>query len=83
MRIILDTDTKTITVPWNYQDKLDAINQVIMDATHDESKKKSFTGYIDEIWQEAIKNSDRYVKTGKKPVNKENKYATAEGDKIK
>lgn len=73
MRIILDTDTKTITVPWNYQDKLDAINQVIMDATHDENKKKSFTNYIDEIWQEAIKNSDKCVKTGKKPVKKEKK----------
>lgn len=26
MRIILDTDKKTITVPWNYQQKLDEIN---------------------------------------------------------
>ena len=66
-------DTKTITVPWNYQDKLDAINQVIMDATHDESKKKTFTGYIDEIWKEAIADSDKGVKTGKKPVKKEKK----------
>lgn len=27
MRIILDTDKKTITVPWNYQQKLDDINR--------------------------------------------------------
>ena len=28
MRIILDTDKKTITVPWNYQQKLDEINRI-------------------------------------------------------
>ena len=49
MRIILDTDKKTITVPWNYQTKLDGINEIIMQVSNDEKKKKSFTGYIDEI----------------------------------
>ena len=73
MRIILDTDARTITVPWNYQDKLNTINEVIMSATHDEKAKKTFTGYIDEIWKEAIADSDRGVKTGKKPVRKEKK----------
>lgn len=67
MRIILDTDKRTITVPWNYQKKLDGINAVIMDATSDESKKKTFTGYIDEIWKEAIASSDKSVVTGTKP----------------
>ena len=38
MRIILDTDKKTITVPWNYQDKLNAMNAMIMEVTGDESK---------------------------------------------
>ena len=28
MRIILDTDKKTITVPWNYQKKLDEIAEM-------------------------------------------------------
>ena len=51
MRIILDTDKREITVPWNYQDKLNEINRVIMDATQDPSKKKTFVGYIDEIRQ--------------------------------
>lgn len=67
MRIILDTDKKTITVPWNYQEKLKAINAMIMEITNDESKKKTFTGYIDEIWKEAIAHSDDFVKTGPKP----------------
>ena len=40
MRIILDTDKKTITVPWNYTDKLDAINKTIRDAIGDDSKRK-------------------------------------------
>lgn len=67
MRITLDTDKKQIIVPWNYQEKLDAINEVIMGVTKDEEKKKTFTGYIDEIWNECIKDSDKCVKTGKKP----------------
>ena len=56
MRIILDTDKRTITVPWNYSDKLDAINKIIYEATGDKTKKKTFTGYIDEIWKDAIEN---------------------------
>ena len=67
MRIILDTDKKTITVPWNYSEKLEAMNKIIMEVTGDASKKKTFTGYIDEIWQEAIKNSDSQLKTAQKP----------------
>ena len=52
MRIILDTDKKTITVPWNYQDKLNAMNAMIMEVTGDETKKKTFKGYIKDIWNE-------------------------------
>lgn len=36
MRIILDTDKKTITVPWNYQEKLDTLNKLIMEVSGDE-----------------------------------------------
>ena len=73
MRIILDTDKKTITVPWNYQQKLDEINRIIMEVSNDETKKKTFTGYIDERWKECIKNSDSCVKTGEKPFRKTDK----------
>ena len=38
MRIILDTDKKTITVPWNYTDKLAAMNHIIREATGAEDK---------------------------------------------
>ena len=71
MRIILDTDKKTITVPWNYSDKLEAMNKIIVEATGDSSKKKSFVGYIDEIWKEAIANSDSQLKTANKPHKRE------------
>ena len=68
MRIILDTDKKTITVPWNYQQKLNEINAIILEANGgDRSKVKTFTGYIDDIWKNAIAQSDEYVKTGQKP----------------
>ena len=70
MRIILDTEKKTITVPWNYQQKLDGINEIIMQVSQDETKKKTFTGYIDELWNECIENSDRCVVTGDKPFRK-------------
>ena len=36
---------------------MDALNDIIVEATGDENKRKTFTGYIDEIWKEAIKNS--------------------------
>lgn len=70
MRIILDTDKRTITVPWNYSEKLDAMNKIIMEVTGDKDKKKTFTGYIDEIWREAIENSDSQLKTAQKPTRK-------------
>lgn len=71
MRIILDTDKKTITVPWNYQKKLDEMNKLIMEVTDkDDKKTKSFTGYIDEIWKHCINNSDSCVVTGKQPARK-------------
>ena len=70
MRIILDTDKKTITVPWNYSDKLDALNKTIRDAIGDDSKKKTFSGYIDECWRYAMEHSDTQLKTAqKKPCN--------------
>ncbi len=70
MRIILDTDKKTITVPWNYQTKLDEINRIIMEVSDDESKKKTFTGYINELWNECMSNPDKCVVTGEKPFRK-------------
>ena len=70
MRIILDTDKKTITVPWNYQAKLDEYNQMVMEISGDAGKKKSFTGFINDIWRECIENSDKCVVTGKKPGTK-------------
>lgn len=70
MRIILDTDKKTITVPWNYQAKLEEYNGLVMKISGDASKKKTFTGFIDEIWSDCIKDSDKCVVTGKKPGSK-------------
>ena len=70
MRIILDTDKKTITVPHNYQQKLNDMNKLIAEYSGGAMKPKTFTGYIDEIWKECIANSDQCVMTGKKPTSK-------------
>lgn len=67
MRVILDTDKKTITVPWNYADKLEAYNNMVMQISGDESKKKTFKTFIDDVWQECMNNSDRCLKTADKP----------------
>ena len=70
MRIILDTDKKTITVPWNYQQKLEEYNAMVMSITDDASKKKTFKTFIDDIWKECMDNSDKHLITGKKPATK-------------
>ena len=70
MRIILDTDKKTITVPHNYQQKLNDMNKLTAEYSGGAMKPKTFTGYIDEIWKECIANSDQCVVTGKKPTSK-------------
>jgi len=73
MRIILDTDKKTITVPWNYQKKLEEMNNMIMQLTGDASKKKTFSGYIIECWNEAIKDTDNNLIVGQKPIKADKK----------
>ena len=67
MRVILDTEKKTITVPWNYADKLEAYNNMVMQISGDESKKKTFKTFIDDVWQECMTNSDKCLKTADKP----------------
>lgn len=71
MRIILDTDKKTITVPWNYQQKLEEYNKLVLEISNDKTKCKTFTSYINDIWKECMENSDKCVMTGKKPAKKE------------
>ena len=73
MRIILDTDKKTITVPWNYTDKLAAMNHIIREATGAEDKTLDFKSYIDGCWKYAMEHSDTQLKTAQKPVKVEKK----------
>ena len=61
---------ETITVPHNYQQKLNDMNKLIAEYSGGAMKPKTFTGYIDEIWKECIANSDQCVLTGKKPTAK-------------
>ena len=73
MRIILDTEKKTITVPWNYSDKLEAMNKTIREAMGDEAKTLDFKNYIDDCWKYAMEHSDSLLKTGQKPTRAEKK----------
>lgn len=73
MRIILDTDKKTITVPWNYAAKLEEMNNLIMQITNDASKKKTFSGYLKECWDAAMADTDKNLRTAQKPAKAEKK----------
>ena len=55
----------------NYQKKLDELNSLIMSVTKDDKNKKTFKGYIDEIWKECMENSDKCIVTGKAPARKD------------
>lgn len=73
MRVILDTDKKTITVPWNYTDKLAAMNQTIREAMGKDAKELDFKQYIDDCWNYAMDHSDTQLKTAAKPIKSEKK----------
>ena len=70
MRIILDTDKRQIIVPWNYQAKLDAINQIAQEYGGTDYKKQTFIGYMDTIWKECIADTDKHVVTAQKRAKK-------------
>jgi len=67
MRIILDTDKKTITVPWNYTDKLAIMNRTIKEAMGADAKTLDFKQYLNDCWKYAMDNSDTQLKTAQKP----------------
>ena len=66
-RIILDTDKKTITVPWNYAAKLEEYNNMVMAIANDPAKKKTFKTFIDDVWRECMSDTDKHLKVADKP----------------
>ena len=44
-----------------------------MEVTGDESKKKYFSGYLDECWKAAMSDTDKNLKTAQKPFQKTDK----------
>lgn len=73
MHVILDTDKKTIIVPWNYTDKPAAMNQTIREAMGKDAKELDFKQYIDDCWNYAMDHSDTQLKTAAKPIKPEKK----------
>ena len=73
MRIILDTDNKDIIVPWNYTNKLAAMNRTIREAMGDEAKELDFKEYLNDCWKYAMEHSNEHLKTAQKPVRAEKK----------
>ena len=68
MRIILDTDKKTITVPWNYAAKLEELNKIIADGGG--TKKYDFKSYLQENWDFCMDDTDKRLIVAQKPVKK-------------
>lgn len=73
MRIILDTDKKTITVPWNYTDKLAIMNRTITEAMGADAKTLDFKQYLQDCWNYAMNNSNTQLKTAQRPAKPEKK----------
>ena len=42
-----------------------------MEATKDESKKKTFDGFLQECWDEAMSDTDKNLKTANRPYRKD------------
>ena len=68
MRIILDTDKKTITVPHNYAQKLEEMNKIIKQGGG--TKKYDFKSYLQEMWNECMAETDAHLKVADKPTKK-------------
>ena len=68
MRIILDTDKKTIAVPWNYAAKLEELNKIIADGGG--NKKYDFKSYLQENWDFCMEDTDKRLIVAQKPVKK-------------
>lgn len=68
MRIILDTDKRTITVPWNYAAKLEEINRIIKEGGGD--KVWTFTSYIQAAWDECMADTDKHLIVADAPQRK-------------
>ncbi len=68
MRIILDTDKMTITVPWNYAQKLKEMNEIIKQGGG--KKVYKFDTYLKEKWNECMNDTDKHLVVATKPVKK-------------
>ena len=67
MKIILDTDKKTITVPYNCAEKLAQINRIAQDFGGDNVAELTLTDYMSRVWQECMRDPEKHIVTGKKP----------------
>ena len=72
MKIILDTDKKTITVPYNYKEKLAELNRIARDFGGPDVPEQTYTGFLDRVWRECMSDADERVVIGKKPVRNKN-----------
>ena len=66
MRIVIDTDKKTVTVPWNYAAKLEEMNRIIKDGGGD--KQYTFSSYLKEIWAICMEKTDKSLIVADKPA---------------
>lgn len=73
MKIILDTDKKTITVPYNYKQKLAELNRIAREFGGPDVPEQSFTGYLDRVWRECMDQPDTHIKTASKPIRSKHK----------
>ena len=73
MRIILDTDKRQLLFRGTISRSWMKSTVSLWKSATTKQRKKTFTGYINEMWEDCIANSDKCVKTGEKPFRKSDK----------
>lgn len=64
----MDKPLSSASVPWNYTNKLDEINRMVKEYGGPDAKIKTFSGFLNECWEEAMAHSDTQLKTAPRPV---------------
>lgn len=52
---------KPFTPPWTSREKLEAYNKMVMEISGDESKKKNFKSFVDDVWKDCMDDKSKYL----------------------
>ena len=68
MKVILDTDKRTVTVPYNYAEKVDEINRIAREFGGATTEPMKPLEYIQRIWNECMSDTETCLVVAPKPI---------------